>query len=264
MIDFHNHILPDVDDGPSSMEESLQMLASAASQGITEVVNTVHFQHPKSNPKKVEYSNVIKVHNKLLEQIKIRAINIKVHLASEVFFLPNLCRIKDDPLATIKNKYMLIEFQPFSFPKNFEESLYELSLEGITPIIAHPERYRQVQENIEIIRNFIDRGYIIQIDAGSLLGHFGQKCKVAADEILGSGMCNVLGSDAHNNNKRNFCLKDALDYSKGKIGDEAVKLVTTNPQRIIRGEKIDLVEIKTQKKTSFFFFDKIIKRFFKG
>ena len=90
MIDFHNHILPAVDDGSKSIDVSLEMLNFAQKQGIKEVVNTVHFQHPKMGKKLITYDIIKKEIEVLQEQLSKNEINIKLHFGSEVFFLPNL------------------------------------------------------------------------------------------------------------------------------------------------------------------------------
>ena len=122
-----------------------------------------------------------------------------------------------DHLSTFKHgKYMLIEFQTHQFPKDFDQHLYDLKMSGVTPIIAHPERYKPVQNDIEIIEKLINSGCLIQIDAGSILGHFGKNCKVSAEIMLKRNMVHILGSDSHGTGIRNFCLKHELVFCFGQ------------------------------------------------
>ena len=129
MIDFHNHILPNVDDGPKTLEVSIEMVQEAARQGITDIVNTVHFQHPKMENKNTDYTYL---NNKLKElqlEIDNRKLNIKLHLSAEVFYLPNLLEISNNPIVTIgKKKYMLIEFSSNIFPVGYDKEFYKLQL----------------------------------------------------------------------------------------------------------------------------------------
>ena len=149
MIDFHNHIIPNLDDGSKSIEMSLNMLKEAEAQGITDIVNTVHYQHPKMESKNTSFQFIIDEINKMQNIAIENNINIKIHPASEVFFKFNLTEILDNPITTFGNgKYMLIEFQRLSFPKGYEDEIFNLQLKGITPIIAHPERYRGIQKDI--------------------------------------------------------------------------------------------------------------------
>ena len=104
--------------------------------------------------------------------------NIKIHISAEVFYLPNISKIIDNPLVTIGNgKFMLIEFQVRSLPPNYLSELYKLQNKGITPIIAHPERYVSVQDNLDLAEDWNRRNFVLQLDAGSLLGYFGKKCQ---------------------------------------------------------------------------------------
>ena len=213
MIDFHNHVLPGVDDGAKTMDESIAMLKRAQQQGITDVVNTVHFQHPKMEGKNTDYEFISSVKDGLLDEMSKNNININIHLGSEVFFNFNLLDILDNKLTTFCNgKYMLIEFNTYQFPKYFEKHLFDLAISGITPIIAHPERYKQIQDDISIVETLVNAGCLVQVDAGSILNHFGKNCKIAAEIMLKRKMVHVIGSDAHGLlGKRNFCLRDALD-----------------------------------------------------
>ena len=243
MIDFHNHILPNFDDGSHSMEMSIAMLKHAYSQGITEVVNTVHFQHPKVEGIEISYQIIKQEIRKLQKELQKMNIPIKIHIGSEVFYLPNLMQIKDDPIATIGNgNYMLIEFQPYTIPDTHKQIFFDLKMEGITPVIAHPERYKPIQENINLVYEWLNAGCLIQVDAGSIVGTLGKSARIASEKIIKNKWCQILGSDAHDNRKRNFCLKDALLIAKQWIGDEADALVLDHPQALLDGKPI-IVEL---------------------
>ena len=151
MIDFHNHVLPNVDDGPRTMEESISMVKEAANQGITDIIQTVHFQHPKMDKKNTSYNYLKSKIDEFQNEIDKLKIDVKIHLSAEVFYLPNLVEISSNPLLTVgRGKYMLIEFAANIFPTGYESQFYNLQLNGITPIVAHPERYRFVQNDIDI------------------------------------------------------------------------------------------------------------------
>ena len=93
---------------------------------------------------------------------------------------------------------------------NDENELFNLQLKGIVPIIAHPERYRGIQKDINLAKKWIDRGYFIQIDCASIIGGFGKETQAAAIKLLKNGLCHLIVSDAHNDKSRNFFLKQAL------------------------------------------------------
>ncbi len=252
MIDFHNHILPNIDDGSKSLNMSIEMLTEARAQGITDVVNTVHFQHPKFEGKEISFKLIRNKISMLENELKKRRIPIKIHIGAEVFYLPNLLSLKDEPLATFGHgKYMLIEFQTNFIPDKHRETLFNLKMKGVTPIIAHPERYHSVQKDINLVYDWLNAGCIIQVDAGSLLGLMGKSAQEASHIILKQHWCQVIGSDAHDNKKRNFVLNDGLNISKKLVGNVARNYVDNYPKAIIEGKpiKIEAVErFKTPKK----------------
>jgi len=236
MIDFHNHILPNVDDGSKSVEMSLEMLREAEKQGVSDVVNTVHYQHPKMYGIDTSYNFIKTEIDKLQSIVDHNNIKIKIHAGAEVFFDYNLTEILSNPITTIGGgKYMLIEFQTLSLPKDYEKTIFDLQLQGVTPIIAHPERYRPIQNNLKKMSEWLGRGYIIQLDAGSLLGHFGQHAKECAMKIINMGACHIIGSDAHNNKKRNFVLKDAFRIAESILGPDNLNNIILNAERVVSG-----------------------------
>ena len=240
MFDFHNHILPNVDDGSTSLEMSLEMLHNAQNQGVTNVVNTVHYQHPKVDGSNISYKTIKSELNALQEELKNENINIQLHCGAEVFFLPNILELKDEPLCTFSHgKYMLIEFEMHQLPDINFEKLFELKMNGVTPIIAHPERYKDVQKNLSIVESWLKAGCIIQVDAGSVLGKLGKMARITSEKVIRNNWCQILGSDSHDNSRRAFCLKDALEIVSQWVGpNEAKKMVNENPKAIIEGKPI--------------------------
>ena len=255
MIDFHNHILPNIDDGSKSLEMSLTMLRHAAKQGITDVVNTVHYQHPKVENEDISYKRIKKHLDKLQLELNKNNIDIKLHIGAEVFFLPNLLDVKNDPLATFNHSnYMLIEFQTHQMPDIQRKILYDLKISGVTPIIAHPERYKFVQDNISIITDWLDAGCLIQVDAGSPLGYLGPSSKMISERIIKNGWCHILGSDSHDDSRRNFCLEKSVNVIKSWIGDSVYPMVLDNPKAIIEGKEIVIdFEYEIEKKANLWY-----------
>ena len=244
MIDFHNHILPNVDDGSKSMEMTLDMLKEARKQGIKKVVNTVHFQHPKMEGKSTDYNYISDIRDRVLARAKEEDLDIEIEIASEVYYHPNLCNIIDNPITTFNN-YMLVEFSPMIVPPQFLDTFFNLRMEGITPILAHPERYRFIQEDTHKLNKMRDLDVIFQIDAGSLIGHFGSKTMETAFNMMHNGYCHIVGSDAHNNSRRNFCIKEAYDVLSSFDSNISEKLIY-NSNCIVDGNK-DFKGVKLEK-----------------
>tara|TARA_B100000989_G_C19468320_1_gene439444 strand:- start:556 stop:1212 length:657 start_codon:yes stop_codon:yes gene_type:complete len=216
------------------------MLKYAYEQGVTDVVNTVHFQHPLFLDIDHSLENFERIAKSLQSKLDELEIPIKIHLGSEVFYYENLLKISDKPLTTMGGgKYMLIEFSPKNIPNSQKQTLFDLKIRGITPIIAHPERYKLVQENFNIIYDWINAGCLIQVDAGSLLGLMGERAKKSSHLIVKENCCHILASDAHNDSNRNFCIKDAYDYVENIIGKKNSELlVYEHPSSIIKGEDL--------------------------
>ena len=240
MIDIHNHVLPNVDDGSKSINMSLNMLKHAFDQGVTDVVNTTHFQHPLFMDIDHSIERIENIKSSLQKKLYENDIFIEIHLGYEVYYYENLLKIIKQPLVTMgKGKYILIEFAPHNIPSSQKSTLFELKMNGVTPIIAHPERYKAVQENLNLIYDWINSGCLIQIDCGSLLGLMGKKAKKASLSIIKEKCCHILASDAHNDTNRNFCIKDAYNIVKHIIGQkDADKLVFEHPSSIIKGEDL--------------------------
>ena len=135
-------------------------------QGVTDVVNTVHFQHPLFLNIDHSLENYERITKSLQSKLDEYEIPIKIHLGSEVFYYENLLKISNEPLTTMGGgKYMLIEFSPKNIPNSQKQTLFDLKMSGITPIIAHPERYKLVQENFSIVYDWINAGCLIQVDS---------------------------------------------------------------------------------------------------
>lgn len=268
MIDFHNHVIPNVDDGPKNIEESLEMIKVASEQGITDIVQTVHFQHPKMKDKDVSYNYLYNQMKKVQYLIDEQNLKIKMHLSAEVFYLPNLVEISTNPLVTIGNgKYMLIEFQSNIYPTGFEEQFFKLQSKNITPIIAHPERYRFIQDDINILKTWKERGYILQIDSGSILGIFGKRTLNTCRNMIKKDYVNLVGSDAHNSNKRNFnLLKSYREIALLKDTDY-IEQLKINSFNVLNGkEVVNMFYLNDNVSKSFFIkirdnITKLLKRF---
>ena len=240
MIDFHNHFLPDADDGPKSLDETIHMLRSANSQGIKEIVQTVHYQHPKMEGRNVDYNFLRDRIEQVQNIINQENLNIKLHLSAEVFYLPNLVGLLKNPLVTIGNgKYMLIEFQSNIYPSGYEQEMFELQRNGVTPIIAHPERYRFIQNDIEIIKLWIERGYVIQVDCGSVLGQFGKRASITCMDMIDKNYIHLIGSDAHNARGRNFSLQESYDRLSNLKNHNFVKKLKENSYNVLNGLSVN-------------------------
>ena len=124
--------------------------------------------------------------------------------------------------------------------------LFNIILKGVTPIIAHPERYRFIHKEVNILKTWIERDYVIQIDAGSILGQFGKNTQKVALKIIKNGFIHLIGSDAHNNKNRNFCIKEAYEQLS-EYDKNVVKKLQNNTLNILKGRKIEKIDIENKR-----------------
>lgn len=252
MIDIHCHILPNVDDGSESLEESIAMAKIAESEGITKIVNTSHchfdFKYKKGNELKLELE-------KFNQALKEENINIEVLLGNELYYTSDLIERFDelDFFSMNNSKYILMEFSPINFPKNIEDVIYEIKIRGYIPIIAHAERYKQVQEDVNIVLDCIKEGALIQVNASSILGKNGEKAEDTSKKLLDNNMVHFVATDAHSSNRRRPLIKDSYNYILRNYGKEvSEKLFIENPTAVIENRDISILNpTKYEEKRSF-------------
>ena len=252
MIDIHCHILPNVDDGSESLEESIEMAKIAESEGITRIVNTSHchfdFKYKKGNELKLELE-------KFNQVLKEENINIEVLLGNELYYTSDLIERFDelDFFSMNNSKYILMEFSPINFPKNIEDVIYEIKIRGYIPIIAHAERYKQVQEDVNIVLDCIKEGALIQVNASSILGKNGENVEDTSKKLLDNNMVHFVATDAHSSNRRRPLIKDSYNYILKNYGKEvSEKLFIENPTAVIENRDISILNpTKYEEKRSF-------------
>lgn len=252
MIDIHCHILPNVDDGSESLEESIAMAKIAESEGITRIVNTSHchfdFKYKKGNELKLELE-------KFNQALKEENINIEVLLGNELYYTSDLIERFDelDFFSMNNSKYILMEFSPINFPKNIEDVIYEIKIRGYIPIIAHAERYKQVQEDVNIVLDCIKEGALIQVNASSILGKNGENVEDTSKKLLDNNMVHFVATDAHSSNRRRPLIKDSYNYILKNYGKEvSEKLFIENPTAVIENRDISILNpTKYEEKRSF-------------
>lgn len=211
MVDIHSHILAEIDDGSKDMEMTINMLKKAEKSGTTDIIATPHFMRGRFE---VEHNEVLKKVEELKEISRENNIDINIYAGQEIYYNKNMLEYyNDNMIGTINNtKYMLIELPMLEF--NIDEvinTIYELQIRGITPIIAHPERYKPFIKKPSMINTFIKEGMLFQVNAGSITGAFGKDVKKTATKYLENNIYSFIGSDAHRDIGRDTDIKEALD-----------------------------------------------------
>ncbi|MHB9131479.1 MAG: tyrosine-protein phosphatase [Armatimonadota bacterium] len=240
MIDIHCHILPEMGDGPNTLREALLMACQAVEEQISVVVATPHFY--SLNGDDTLFGTLLERIEDFQRSLDAEGIPLTVLPGAEVFPGPAIFTALDNELPLFignTSRYLLLEMPLTVPPTGLDQLVYTLQLKGITPIIAHPERILAVQYNIRAIEALVGRGVLIQLNAGSLLGEFGDKAKAAAFTLLQRRWVHFLASDAHDSKRRRFHLAKALEIAARHIGVvDAQNLVQTNPLCVIHGEEI--------------------------
>ena len=240
MIDVHCHILPEVDDGSRSLNESIEMALIAQEQGIKKIVNTSHY-HPDFRYKKGE--ELLKELEDFNNVLKENMIDIEVLIGNEIYYTKDLIKEIDElDFYTLNNsRYILIELPPTNFPKDLCNIVYELKEKNYIPVFAHVERYREVQENPELIYEVINAGAIIQVNSHSILGKSGKELQKVCNTLLNRNMVHVVGTDAHSSKRRTPIFLDAYKYVSEKYSKEmADDLFIKNNNAIINNEALNL------------------------
>jgi protein-tyrosine phosphatase len=247
-IDIHCHCLPGLDDGPSTMKESIALCRMLAAEGITTVVATPHQLGRFEGFN--EASNVrgsVKTLNELLEK---NAIPAKILPGGEVRVDERICNLlATDRILTLADggKYLLIEL-PHGVFIDIEPLLMELASMDVQPIISHAERMVSVSANSRLISNWLDRSAHLQITASGLLGDFGPEAQRIAWDFLSSGKAALVATDSHNTDSRKPKMKTAFRRISDKLSEDLAYLVCIeNPKRVIIGEEILPVSLCNQK-----------------
>lgn len=236
MIDIHCHLLPNIDDGASNMDESIALAELAVINDIKHMILTPHINIGRFN------NNAQVIQQGLAEfefELEKRSIDLSVSAGAEVRISADIMFMVERgniPFVGKWNKMdvILLEMPHSNVPPGSEQLVKWLINKNILPIIAHPERNRDVQKDSSAIKPFIKMGCLMQITASSLLGGFGDMSLTRSKELLEMGVVQFIASDAHNIKRRPPMLKEALNAAKELIGeDEANKLVYDNPARLL-------------------------------
>ena len=239
MIDFHSHIIPNIDDGSTSMKDTINMINEALQAGFTEIISTSHYIQKYYDLDCFEREKILDIIKKKVSEKK--EINIKLYLGSEIYFTPEIIElIKNKKASTINNtRYLLFELPMNTKPLFVKEMVYELMQNGYIPIIAHPERYSYVQENIRYIEELAGMGVLFQSNYGSIIGMYGNSAKKTLKKLLKNNLISFLGSDVHGTGQIYPKIPKALKKLRKILSiEELEKLTTLNAQKVLKDEDL--------------------------
>lgn len=236
MIDLHCHLLPGLDDGPATLEEAVQLCGIAAADGVKHAITTPHI-HPGrwDNNNRV----IAQACGRLQQALDQECIPLRLGYAAEV-------RLSDHILKQLANNeipfygkvdgyhVMLLEFPHGHIIPGSDKLVAWLMRRNIRPLIAHPERNRQLMKNPNQLNPFIDAGCWLQVTAASILGGFGEGAQALAHRLLDEDAVTVIASDGHNSKARKPVINESFRYISKRYGQlRAEKLTMLTPAIIM-------------------------------
>ncbi len=235
MVDIHSHVLPGLDDGARTMDESLEMLRLAADSGTTDIVATPHANSQFAFDE-VTLQNVYReIANASSSFIRLH-IGCDFHLSYE-----NLVQAIQHPTKFTINasRYLMVELPDIVSLGTVRTGLRQLLNARIVPIITHPERNESVSGNLHELQAWRGSGCLLQITGHSLLGRFGPAAQSAAEQLFAAGMVDFVASDAHDLVDRPTDLSAAYELIRSRYGEQAAdKVLVENPTLVIWGEAV--------------------------
>ncbi|MGP4074860.1 tyrosine-protein phosphatase [Halobacillus sp. K22] len=233
MIDIHSHILPGVDDGAQTMEESMDMAKAAVEDGIDTIIATPHHMNGTYN----NYKNDILIQvSELNRQLSERGMELKVLPGQETRIHGEMLEgIQSEEVLSLNvdTKFVFVEFPPDSVPRYTSKLLFDLQVEGYHPIIVHPERNKHIMEHPDTLYTLVKNGAFVQLTAGSVCGHFGKKIKKFSHQLIGANLAHLIASDAHNTSSRGFCMTEAYSEVRKEFGLDTVYLLSENAEELL-------------------------------
>jgi protein-tyrosine phosphatase len=236
LLDLHCHYLPGIDDGAPSAADGVAMLEGLAALGFELVVATPHMRPGMFDNEKAGLTSAFE---EFLPHLSERRVP-RVALASEHYFdaLVYERLLKGDALPYPGGRAALLEFYDMGFPPQIEERLFDLRRRRITPVIAHPERYRPLWEKPESLERLVDQGAIALLDCMALVGKYGRRPQRAAEQWLEEGLYQAACTDLHRPADLDE-VKASIELIQKRFGREEVDfLFREGPEAALRGEQV--------------------------
>lgn len=219
MIDFHTHVLPQIDDGAKSVDESLMMLQKCAVQGINRVIATSHFYAEKESP--AQFCKRREKSYKMLNEAITDCSLPQISLGAEVLYFEGMSDCDDLELLKIDGTRVILIEMPFEnwSPRMIDEVASIFEKRNLVPLIAHIDRYINLFNKRSIVKAFDNLPVLVQANADFFIS---KKTARFAQSLLKKGKVHLLGSDCHNMTTRNPDLKTAYDTIRKNLGNNAI------------------------------------------
>ena len=244
MIDLHCHIIHNADDGSQSLEESLSMAKQAVADGIHTVVATPHTLNGIYTN---DIADIILKVSDFQKALSSAVIDLQIRAGADVHICPGMVEwIESGSAGTINNnmKYILVELPHQSIPNGVRDEIFQLKMQGITPIISHPERHPLILRDIDHVAELVRLGALCQLTSMSITGAFGHEVKYCSETLLKYRLVHLIASDAHSWDNRPPVLSHAVERAAEVMGsfDDAERMVTDVPFAILEGCPVEVPE----------------------
>ena len=246
LVDIHNHLIPGVDDGARTQDEALAALQAMRDQGVRRLVATPHLSAEVTvrEPFFMERMALIDAGWQALLEAARQVPEIELARGHEIMLDVPGARLDDTRVRLAGGRYVLVEFPRLQVPPGSADALYRIKLEGYVPLVAHPERYANVDaDRLGLVEEWRHVGAHMVVNAGSLLGGFGAGPRRAVMAMLARGWVEVIGSDYHARQGRRPLLLDEAYQQIADWGgeDQARLLFCENPGRIMDSKEVRAV-----------------------
>lgn len=238
MIDFHSHIIPEIDDGSRSIEETMLLLKEAKNAGFNTIISTSHYLTGTYEFDESSRNQFLEVIQKGASNLNI---NIELKLGSEIYACYDIVELlKEHKASTINGtNYVLFELPMQMEMLNLKNIIYNLLGNGYRPIIAHPERYSYVKEDPNWLIEYLELGVLFQANYGSIIGMYGKEAQKTVKLLLKNNMIHFLGSDAHKAKTIYVKMPEIVqELRKVLERDEFKKLTRLNAQVVLENKEI--------------------------
>lgn len=235
MIDVHYHLLYGLDDGPKTIQGSLELARASIAEGVTHIVATPHANERYSFQPELNRERLERLQEQLGQEVTL-GLGCDFHLSYE-----NLQDLARSPgKYTINGKqYLLVEFPNYGISRNTSNYFFEMQMAGVVPIITHPERNPSLMADMQQMVEWISRGCLVQVTAASITGRFGSRARDKSLEMLQRNWVHLIASDAHNLEGRPPQMAPAYAMLKEQFGEDAARrLCVENPRAVFNGEQL--------------------------
>lgn len=196
-VDMHSHLIPGIDDGSQTLEESLQLIRRLSDYGLRKLITTPHImsEYYRNTPEIIKMGL-----EELRKAVKQEGIAIEIEAAAEYYMDEIfLDKVKNgEEVLTFGDNYILVETGFINKPQMLLETIFQLEMAGYKPILAHPERYQYLMADKGLLQDLLDRQILLQVNLLSLTGFYSKPVKDFGEMLVDTGMVKFFGTDCHN------------------------------------------------------------------